>query len=157
MARAAADPVEARPERRGRRVLLGLLEARHGVVPRDAAVDLDAQVDERRAVLRRLDDDRLVRDLDLAAVDLLDGLVELALAARFFDLRRGTVRRRVDGVSSPPRAPLNGEPRVRVGSMASRAFERSETDAGAAPRAPRASQTRRRRRSAGSTVNRATY
>ena len=88
-------------------------------------------MNQSRPVLRRLDDDRLVRDLDLAAINLLDGLVELALAARFFDLRRGTVRRRVDGVSSPPRAPLNGEPRVRVGSMASRAFERSETDAGA--------------------------
>jgi len=57
-------------------------------------------MDERRAVLRRLDHDRLVRDLDLAAINLFDGLVELALAARFFDLRRGTVRRRVDGVSS---------------------------------------------------------
>ena len=57
-------------------------------------------MDERRAVLRRLDDDRLVRDLDLAAIDLFDGLVELTLAACFFDLRRGTVRRRVDGVSS---------------------------------------------------------
>ena len=88
-------------------------------------------MDESRPVLRRLDHHGLVGDLDLAAVDLFDGLVELALAARFFDLRRGTVRRRVDGVSSPPRAPLNGEPRVRVGSMASRAFERSETDAGA--------------------------
>jgi len=57
-------------------------------------------MNQSRPVLRRLDDDRLVRDLDLAAVDLFDGLVELALAARFFDLRRGTVRRRVDGVSS---------------------------------------------------------
>lgn len=69
-------------------------------------------MDERRAVLRRLDDDRLVRDFDIAAIDLLDGLVELALAACFSDLRRGTVRRRVDGVSSKPRAPSTRPRRV---------------------------------------------
>ena len=42
-------------------------------------------MNQSRPVLRRLDHDRLVRDLDLAPVDLLDGLVELLLAARLAD------------------------------------------------------------------------